>query len=64
MTEVVIAGIGQMPVGEHYTSSLRDLALDAIELALQGCRRADAGYPVRGEHARPGLSRTRRTWAR
>ena len=35
MTEVVIAGIGQLPVGEHYTASLRGLALDAIELALQ-----------------------------
>ena len=35
MSDVVIAGIGQMPVGEHYTSSLRGLALDAIEMALQ-----------------------------
>ena len=35
MSEVVIAGIGQVPVGEHYTASLRGLALDAIELALR-----------------------------
>ena len=35
MSEVVIAGIGQRPVGEHYQISLRDLALNAIELALQ-----------------------------
>jgi acetyl-CoA C-acetyltransferase len=35
MSDIVIAGIGQMPVGEHYTASLRGLALDAIELALQ-----------------------------
>lgn len=35
MTEVVIAGIGQVPVGEHYNASLRGLALDAIELALR-----------------------------
>jgi len=35
MSDVVIAGIGQMPVGEHYTSSLRGLALDAIDMALK-----------------------------
>ncbi len=35
MSDVVIVGIGQMPVGEHYSASLRGLALDAIELALQ-----------------------------
>ncbi|HSF81299.1 MAG TPA: thiolase domain-containing protein [Anaerolineales bacterium] len=33
MTEVVIAGIGQTPVGEHWDISLRELALQAIELA-------------------------------
>jgi len=37
MTEVVIAGIGQTPVGEHWDISIRELALQAIELA-----RADA----------------------
>ena len=35
MTEVVIAGIGQTPVGEHWDISLRDLALQAIEAAVQ-----------------------------
>jgi acetyl-CoA C-acetyltransferase len=30
MTDVVIAGIGQTEVGEHWEISLRDLALDAI----------------------------------
>jgi len=35
MTEVVIAGIGQTPVGEHWEISLRDLALDAIQAALK-----------------------------
>ena len=46
MTEVVIAGIGQVPVGEHYTASLRGLALDAIELALRdaGGLRPDTLY--------------------
>ena len=38
MTEVVIAGIGQTPVGEHWEISLRDLALDAIQAALKDCR--------------------------
>ena len=33
MTEVVIAGIGQTEVGEHWGRSLRDLAYDAIEQA-------------------------------
>jgi acetyl-CoA C-acetyltransferase len=35
MTEVVIAGIGQTPVGEHWEISLRDLAVDAIQAALK-----------------------------
>ncbi len=33
MTEVVIAGIGQTQVGEHWEISLRDLALNAIQAA-------------------------------
>ncbi|MCI0519469.1 MAG: thiolase domain-containing protein [Chloroflexi bacterium] len=46
MSDVVIAGIGQMPVGEHYTSSLRGLALDAIDMALKdsGGLRPDTLY--------------------
>ncbi len=31
MTEVVIAGVGQTPVGEHWDLSLRELAFQAIE---------------------------------
>ena len=38
MTEVVIAGIGQTPVGEHWSLSLRELAVQAVQAA-----RADAG---------------------
>ncbi len=38
MTDVVIAGIGQTPVGEHWDISLRELGLSAIEAA-----RNDAG---------------------
>lgn len=35
MSEVVIAGIGQTEVGEHYGISLRDLALVAITAAIK-----------------------------
>jgi acetyl-CoA C-acetyltransferase len=35
MSEVVIAGLGQTDVGEHYNISLRDLALMALEAAIQ-----------------------------
>ena len=35
MTDVVIAGIGQTPVGEHWEISLRDLAYDALLDALK-----------------------------
>lgn len=38
MTDVVIAGIGQTTVGEHWNIALRELALEAIEKA-----REDAG---------------------
>jgi len=37
MTDVVIAGIGQTAVGEHWEIGLRDLALDAIQAAQQDC---------------------------
>jgi acetyl-CoA C-acetyltransferase len=35
MTDVIIAGIGQVPVGEHWDASLRSLAVKAIRLAVQ-----------------------------
>jgi acetyl-CoA C-acetyltransferase len=38
MTEVIIAGIGQTPAGEHWDTSLRSLAVNAMQAAL-----ADAG---------------------
>jgi acetyl-CoA C-acetyltransferase len=34
MSEVIIAGVGQTDVGEHYNISLRDLALMALEAAI------------------------------
>ncbi len=35
ISEVVIVGVGQTPVGEHWDISLRDLALQAMQAALQ-----------------------------
>lgn len=35
MTDVIIAGIGQTEVGEHWEISLRELALKAIEAAME-----------------------------
>ncbi len=35
MAEVVIAGIGQTPVGEHWEISLRELAFNAIEETIE-----------------------------
>jgi acetyl-CoA C-acetyltransferase len=35
MSDVIIAGIGQTDVGEHYNISLRDLAFTALEAAIQ-----------------------------
>jgi acetyl-CoA C-acetyltransferase len=35
MSEVIIAGIGQTPVGEHWGTSLRSLAAQAIRAAIQ-----------------------------
>ncbi|MDR3573300.1 MAG: thiolase domain-containing protein [Anaerolineaceae bacterium] len=35
MTEVVIAGVGQIPVGEHWDVSLRSLATRAVLVALR-----------------------------
>lgn len=34
MTDVVIAGIGQTPVGEHWDISIRELSLQSIEAAI------------------------------
>ena len=44
MTEVVIAGVGQVPVGEHWELSLRSMAARAISAA-----RKDAGERGMGE---------------
>lgn len=46
MREVAIIGVGQTPVGEHWESSLRSLAADAVRAALDdaGVQRVDALY--------------------
>jgi acetyl-CoA C-acetyltransferase len=46
MRDVAIIGIGQLPVGEHWDSSLRMLAAEAIQLALEdaGIEQIDALY--------------------
>jgi acetyl-CoA C-acetyltransferase len=57
MAEVVIAGIGQTPVGEHWEISLRELAFHALEAARQdaGGLRPDVIYV--GNMLAPILSR-------
>ncbi len=56
MNEVVIAGIGQTPVGEHWDISMRELGLAALEAALQdaGGLRPQALYV--GNMLAPALS--------
>lgn len=57
MTDVVIAGIGQTTVGEHWETGLRDLAYAAISQALKdsGGLRPQALYA--GNMLAPNLSR-------
>jgi acetyl-CoA C-acetyltransferase len=57
MSEVVIAGIGQTPVEEHWDKSLRELGLMALEAAVQdsGGLRPQALYV--GNMFAPQLSR-------
>lgn len=35
MSDIVIAGIGQTPVGEHWSTSLRELGFQALDQAMQ-----------------------------
>ena len=64
MTEVVIAGIGQTPVGEHWDVSLRTLAARAIQAAR--AKNARGWRPRRCILAIfwPRPHRTSPTWAR
>ena len=56
MTEVVIAGIGQTEVGEHWDIGLRDLAFAAITRCSEGCGRAATTIIICWQYARADLS--------
>ena len=57
MTEVVIAGVGQTTVGEHWDLSLRELALIAIEAAQKDCAGMQPHALYVGNMLAPRLSR-------
>ena len=56
MTDVVIAGIGQTPVGEHWEISLRELALQAIEAAQEDSGGLHPQMLVVGNMLAPAIS--------
>ena len=57
MTEVVIAGIGQTEVGEHWDIGLRDLAYAAIHDAIQDAGGLKPQSLFVGNMLAPNLSR-------
>lgn len=57
MVEVVVAGIGQTAVGEHYDISLRDLAYQAIETAINDARGLRPEILFVGNMLAPSVSR-------
>ena len=57
MTEVVIAGIGQTEVGEHWEIGLRDLAYAAIHDAIQDAGGLKPQALIAGNMLAPNLSR-------
>ena len=57
MNEVIIAGIGQTPVGEHWDLSLRELALLALEQARQDSGNLQPQALYVGNMLAPQLSR-------
>ena len=57
MTDVVIVGIGQTPVGEHWDTSLRELALHAIQAAEIDAGGLQPQILVAGNMLAPILSR-------
>ena len=54
MTDVVIAGIGQMPVGEHCEQTLRAMGVQRPAGCAQRQRRAETAGTVYWQHARLG----------
>jgi acetyl-CoA C-acetyltransferase len=57
MTDIVVAGIGQTPVGEHWDTSLRSLALQAIQAAIQDAGGLKPQVLYVGNIVAPNLSR-------
>ena len=55
-TEIVIAGIGQTPVQEHWELSLRELAFNAIEACLQDAAELRPQALMVGNMLAPALS--------
>ena len=56
MSEVVIAGIGQVPVGEHWELSLRTLAARAIRAALKDAGNLQPQIMFIGNYLAPMVS--------
>jgi acetyl-CoA C-acetyltransferase len=56
MTDVVIAGIGQTPVGEHWELSLRSLAIQAMQAAIEDSGGLRPGALFVGNMLGPSLS--------
>jgi len=56
MTDIVIAGIGQTPVGEHWETSLRDLAVKAVRDALKDSGGLNPQALIVGNMLAPNLS--------
>ncbi len=61
MNEVIIAGIGQTSVGEHWDLSLRELALLALEQARQDSGNLQPQALYVGNMLAPSFP-ARRTW--
>ncbi len=57
MNDVVVAGIGQTPVGEHYDISIRELALHALEAAMNDAPGIRPQALYIGNMLAPALSR-------
>ena len=57
MNEVVIVGVGQTPVGEHWDISLRELAFNALEIARQDAPGLHPQALYVGNMLAPALSR-------
>jgi acetyl-CoA C-acetyltransferase len=57
MTDIVIAGIGQTSVGEHWDTSLRSLAFQAIQAAIQDSGRLKPQVLYVGNMLAANLSR-------